>query len=174
MKHGNKNRSNTRKILNNSNVHTHERRHARAYPPPPPPHTQYLSLSLSLTHTHTHTHKQNNNRPFHKSTNWTQKSIQIGKTDTADYGDSKLIKLFSFNYKGMILLLPSQRTIEGRQVLSSVDRGHGSQAQRGHSSIGRGASKRCCKHCDILCCCSSGTSGTVQFQMMFFLNLGIT
>ena len=61
------------------------------------------------------------NRPFHKSTNWTQKSIQIGKTDTADYGDSKLIKLFSFNYKGMILLLPSQRTIEGRQVLSSVE-----------------------------------------------------
>ena len=186
MKHGNKNRSNTRKILNNSNVHTHERRHARAYPPPPPhththsitppppthTHTQYLSLSLSLSHTHTHTHKQNNNRPFHKSTNWTQKSIQIGKTDTADYGDSKLIKLFSFNYKGMILLLPSQRTIEGRQVLSSVDRGHGSQAQRGHSSIGSGASKRCCKH--ILCCCSSGTSGTVQFQMMFFLNLGIT
>ena len=33
----------------------------------------------------------------------------------------KLIKLFSFNYKGMILLLPSQRTIEGRQVLSSVE-----------------------------------------------------
>ena len=126
MKHGNKNRSNTRKILNNSNVHTHARRHARAYPPPPPPphtHTQYLSLSHkhTLTHTYTHTHKQNNNRPFHKSTNWTQKSIQMGKTDTADYGDSKLIKLFSFSYKGMILLLPSQRTIEGRQVLSSVE-----------------------------------------------------
>ena len=123
MKHGNKNRSNTRKILNNSNVHTHARRHARAYPPAPHTHTHSisLSLSLSLSLTHTHTHKQNNNRPFHKSTNWTQKSIQIGKTDTADYGDSKLIKLFSFNYKGMILLLPSQRTIEGRQVLSSVE-----------------------------------------------------
>ena len=51
MKHGNKNRSNTRKMLNNNNVHRHARRHARAYLPPPPP---------------THTHKQNN-RPFHKS-----------------------------------------------------------------------------------------------------------
>ena len=37
MKHGNKNRSNTRKILNNSNVHTHARWHARAYPPPHTP-----------------------------------------------------------------------------------------------------------------------------------------
>ena len=103
------------------------RTHGGMHAPTPPPHTHThtvslsLSLSLSLSHTHTHTHKQNNNRPFHKSTNWTQKSIQIGKTDTADYGDSKLIKLFSFNYKGMILLLPSQRTIEGRQVLSSVE-----------------------------------------------------
>ena len=111
---------------------THGGMHAPTPPPPPPPphihtHTHTVSLSLSHTnthlhtHTHTHTYKQNNNRPFHKSTNWTQKSIQMGKTDTADYGDSKLIKLFSFSYKGMILLLPSQRTIEGRQVLSSVE-----------------------------------------------------
>ena len=61
MKHGNKNGSDTRKMLNNNNVHTYARRHARAYPPPP-----YTHSILSLTHTHTHTHKQNN-RPFHKS-----------------------------------------------------------------------------------------------------------
>ena len=67
----------------------------------------------------------------------------------------------------MILLLPSQRTIEGRQVLSSVEvMGHRHSAVT-DSSIGSGASKRCCKH--ILCCCSSGTSGTVQFQMMGFI-----
>ena len=40
MKHGAKNHSNTRKILNNNNVHTH----AHTHPHPPP------------THTHTHTH----------------------------------------------------------------------------------------------------------------------
>ncbi len=63
MKHGNKNRSNTRKILNNSNVHTHARRHARAYPPLPPyTHTH----SISLTHTHTHTQTKQLG-PFHKS-----------------------------------------------------------------------------------------------------------
>ena len=109
MKHGNKNRSNTRKMLNNNNVHTHARRHARAYPPPPPP-------AHSISHTHTHI-----KQPTVSQVKSPPKSIQIGKRDTADYGDSKLIKLFSFNYKGMILLLPSQRTIEGRQVLSSVE-----------------------------------------------------
>ena len=40
MKHGNKNRSNTRKILNNSNVHTHARTHARTHT-----HTQYTPTS---------------------------------------------------------------------------------------------------------------------------------
>ena len=50
MKHGNKNRSDTRKMLNNNNVHTYARRHARAYPPPPPPPP---TVSLRLTHTHT-------------------------------------------------------------------------------------------------------------------------
>ena len=123
---------------------THGGMHAPTSPPPPHTHTHTEYLSHTHTHTHTHTYKQNNNRPFHKSTNWTQKSIQIGKTDTADYGDSKLIKLFSFNYKGMILLLPSQRTIEGRQVLSSVEvTGHRHSAVT-DSSIGSGASKRCC------------------------------
>ena len=44
----------------------------------------------------------------------------------------------------MILLLPSQRTIEGRQVLSSVEvTGHRHSAVT-DSSIGSGASKRCC------------------------------
>ena len=32
MKQGAKNRSNTRKILNNNNVHTHARTHARTQP----------------------------------------------------------------------------------------------------------------------------------------------
>ena len=51
--------------------------------------------------------------------------------------------------------------------LSSVEvTGHRHSAVT-DSSIGSGASKRCCKH--ILCCCSSGTSGTVQFQMMGFI-----
>ena len=92
------------------------RTHGGMHAPTPPTHTHTHTVSLS--HTHTHTNKTTRTVSQVKSP---QKSIQMGKTDTADYGDSKLIKLFSFNYKGMILLLPSQRTIEGRQVLSSVD-----------------------------------------------------
>ncbi len=60
MKHGNKNGSDTRKMLNNNNVHTYARWHARAYPPPPHTHTH----SISLTHTHTQTKQLG---PFHKS-----------------------------------------------------------------------------------------------------------
>ena len=68
----------------------------------------------------------------------------------------------------MILLLPSQRTIEGRQVLSSVEvTGHRHSAVT-DSSIGSGASNAAATE-HILCCCSSGTSGTVQFQMMGFI-----
>ncbi len=48
MKHGAKNRSNTRKILNNNNVHTHARTHARSHPPTNSP-------THPPTHTHTHT-----------------------------------------------------------------------------------------------------------------------
>ena len=89
MKHGNKNGSDTRKMLNNNNVHTYARRHARAYPPPPHTHT------VSLSHTHTHTNKTTRTVSQVKSP---QKSIQMGKTDTADYGDSKLInKSFSLS-----------------------------------------------------------------------------
>ena len=88
MKHGNKNRSDTRKMLNNNNVHTYARRHARAYPPPPPPHTH-----VSLSHTHTQT-----KQPTVSQVKSPQKSIQMGKTDTVDYGDSKLInKSFSLS-----------------------------------------------------------------------------
>ena len=95
MKHGNKNGSDTRKMLNNNNVHTYARRHARAYPPPPPPHTHTHTVSLSHTHTHTHTNKTTRTVSQVKSS---QKSIQMGKTDTADYGDSKLInKSFSLS-----------------------------------------------------------------------------
>ena len=49
MKHGAKNRSNTRKILNNNNVHTHAHMH-------PPPHTHTHPRHHPCTHTHTHTH----------------------------------------------------------------------------------------------------------------------
>ena len=49
MKDGAKNRSNTRKILNNNNVHMHACTHACT---PLTPHTQ----SNTHTHTHTHTH----------------------------------------------------------------------------------------------------------------------
>ena len=89
MKHGNKNRSDTRKMLNNNNVHTYARRHARACPPPPPPPP---TVSLRLTHTHT-------NKTTDRFTSQSpQKSIQMGKTDTVDYGDSKLInKSFSLS-----------------------------------------------------------------------------
>ena len=90
MKHGNKNRSDTRKMLNNNNVHTYARRHARAYPPPPPP-------PHSISPAHTHTHKQNT-EPTVSQVKSPQKSIQMGKTDTVDYGDSKLInKSFSLS-----------------------------------------------------------------------------
>ncbi len=102
---------------------THGGMHAPTSPPPPP-HTHRVSLTHTHSHTHTHTYKQNNNRPFHKSTNWTQKSIQIGKTDTADYGDSKLIKLFSFNYKGMIFVnqlgIVVHHSPEGKLGMSDV------------------------------------------------------
>ena len=42
MKHGAKNRSNARQILNNNNIHTHART-----PPPPPPHTHIIISTLS-------------------------------------------------------------------------------------------------------------------------------
>ena len=86
------------------------RTHGGMHAPTPPPPTHTHTHRVSLTHTQT-------KQPTVSQVKSPQKSIQMGKTDTADYGDSKLIKLFSFNYKGMILLLPSQRTIEGRQHL---------------------------------------------------------
>ena len=55
MKHGAKNCSYTRKILNNNNVHTHVHTHRHTCmhaPPSPPPHTH----KHTHTHTHTHTH----------------------------------------------------------------------------------------------------------------------
>ena len=45
MKHGAKNRSNTRKILNNNNVHTHARTHAPTHPP-----TLFFWLTSNLKH----------------------------------------------------------------------------------------------------------------------------
>ena len=47
-KHGAKNRSNTRKILNNNNVHTHARTHA---PPPPPTHPPTHSVCMCVCDT---------------------------------------------------------------------------------------------------------------------------
>ena len=47
MKHGAKNRSNTRKILNNNNVHTHARTHA---PTHPSTHTLVFWLTNNLKH----------------------------------------------------------------------------------------------------------------------------
>ena len=62
MKHGAKNRSNTRKILNNNNVHAHTRTHAR-------------------THTHTHTDTFNSNLKhsinYNKTKFLKQQSTQI-------------------------------------------------------------------------------------------------
>ena len=63
---------------------THGGMHA---PTPPPPHTH------SISHTHTQT-----KQPTVSQVKSPQKSIQMGKTDTADYGDSKLInKSFSLS-----------------------------------------------------------------------------
>ena len=42
MKHGGKNRSNTRKILNNNNVHTHTRTHTHTHTPT---HTHIILLA---------------------------------------------------------------------------------------------------------------------------------
>ena len=51
MKHGAKNRSNARKILNNNNVHTHThaRTHACMHPPTHPP-TLFFWLTNNLKH----------------------------------------------------------------------------------------------------------------------------
>ena len=67
---------------------THGGMHAPTPPPPPPP-----PHSISLTHTHTQT-----KQPTVSQVKSPQKSIQMGKTDTVDYGDSKLInKSFSLS-----------------------------------------------------------------------------
>ncbi len=60
MKHGNKNRSDTRKMLNNNNVHTYARRHARAYP---------YTVSLSHTHTNKTTDRFTSQKPPKVDTN---------------------------------------------------------------------------------------------------------
>ena len=51
MKHGAKNRSNTRKILNNNNVHTHACTHAPTHPPTHPhTHTFFFWFTSNLKH----------------------------------------------------------------------------------------------------------------------------
>ena len=63
MKHGAKNHSNTRKILNNNNVNVHT--HARMHPP---------------AHTHTHTHTHITHSLFFWLTNNLKHSINYNKT----------------------------------------------------------------------------------------------
>ena len=51
MKHGAKNRSNTRKILNNNNVYTlHTGTHTRMHAPTHRPHTLFFWLTNNLKH----------------------------------------------------------------------------------------------------------------------------
>ena len=52
MKHGAKNRSNTRKIINNNNAHTHTHTHARTHARThhPPTHTLLFWLTNNLKH----------------------------------------------------------------------------------------------------------------------------
>ena len=68
MKHGAKNRSNTRKILNNNNVHTHARMHTPTH-----------------SHTHTHTHTL-----FFWLTNNLKHSINYNKTKFLKQQNTKI------------------------------------------------------------------------------------
>ena len=76
MKHGAKNRSNTRKILNSNNAQTHARTHSRTHPP-----------TQTSTHTHTHTYIHT---LFFWLTNNLKHSINYNKTKFLKQQNTKI------------------------------------------------------------------------------------
>ena len=82
MKHGAKNRSNTRKILNNNNVHIHTHSHTHAHTHPPT-HTHTRARAHARTHARTHT-------LFFWLTNNLKHSINYNKTKFLKQQNTKI------------------------------------------------------------------------------------